>query len=99
MAGFSFFYLDSAEKIQDWIDENDPNHGVEKAYTLLRSRFSKETPDGYLRNDVLTSPDTFKIIMCRRPTLEICGLLIYKDQKSLGDNFMEFKYFCIKEKT
>lgn len=35
--------------------------------------------------------------MLRKPELEVFGVAAYIEHKEMGDNYMELKYFCVKE--
>jgi hypothetical protein len=74
-------FLDTPEKNRAWLKDNPENHNAEDAFKVLRSRFNARTGDYTLRNNIIKNPEVGKILMLRKPELQVFGVCAYKEHK------------------
>jgi hypothetical protein len=99
LKGYSFIFLDTDDKVKDWLEKDNEPWGFSKAFELLRSNFNSNTSENQLKNNILKGSEYRKIFMTHQPTNELYGIAIYREHKKFGENFMELLYFCVKRKN
>ena len=76
---YELIALTRPEEIQAWLKDKSINYTSEAAFTLLRTNFDKSMTDSYLKNDLINSLDTCKVLMIDRENRNLVGMVVYKE--------------------